>query len=301
MSGHSRGRLWLRALSVACLPALSSAPALAFGHPFIPPASVSTPPPPATSTVVPVLPATDISQSHVGQNRTEATGNMTPYHDGEPASVAPVGVPVIPPSAPGGSPPASASSLRVPIAATAAQGAAEPPAKGATTRPRFCVAIGMGVSVDGSAPGARTVAVPAFEVMGGIGEGMVGFEARLFSSQASGRYQMIPDRLAVDALVALHLLAGHSEDPGWMRRVARGFTVNLGLSGENTSIGQKSVIRTGAVVGAHLDLPLTSPGESSELRLRIGVRRMFGGDGVAGTITVSDTGQEWLASLAAAF
>jgi hypothetical protein len=201
-------------------------------------------------------------------------------------------------------PPVLAAPLRAPVvAATTEDRLAEPTSKLVIKRPRFFAAIGMGVSVDSSDPvGGRTVAIPAFEVLGGIGEGILGFEARLFSSQASGRYQMVPDRLAIDALLAVHVFAAqHSEDQRWVRRVARAFTLNVGLSGENASVGQSSVIRAGSVVGAHLDLPLTSHLEASELRMRIGVRRMYGGVGHAGTVTVSDSGEELFAALAAAF
>src|SRR5699024_2605866 len=92
---------------------------------------------------------------------------------------------VAPPPAPvAGAPAAPVAGEGTPPTA-AATGAPAP----ATARPRFLMSAAVGISIDnhGIADG-RTVLVPSFAVQGGIGEGWLGFEARLFASEAAGRF-----------------------------------------------------------------------------------------------------------------
>jgi hypothetical protein len=184
-------------------------------------------------------------------------------------------------------------------------------------RPRFDVAVGMGMSFDSTGlVDGRTVAVPAFQVSGGVGAQTVGFEARLFSTQASGRYfrtvagsdgvatkvDMAADRLALDVMVALRPFASkHPGDTRWFRRAQHSVTINLGLAGENVSVAQKSVKRVGAVAGIHVDVPLTPASLANELRFRLAVRRMFAGSSQAGPVQVGDSREDVFAALVAVF
>ncbi len=186
-----------------------------------------------------------------------------------------------------------------------------PPAVSVPRRPRFDVAVGMGGSFDSSGlVKGRTVLAPAFLVQAAVGDGPIGFAARLLSTQASGRFHQIcngvsdmpVDRLAIDLLFAIRpWAAGYTNDKSWGSRVARGLALNLGAGGENASVGQQSSFRIGIVVGAHVDLPLTPSGDATELRLRLGVRRMLAGEGTAGVVLVSDTSADVFGALAAVF
>jgi hypothetical protein len=175
----------------------------------------------------------------------------------------------------------------------------------------------MGVSRDASGlVGGRTVAIPAFQVEVGVGDGLLGFEARLFSNQAAGRYHqrsvtttgavgpsdMPVDRQAIDVMLAFRPFTLTGPDATrWVNRVGRAVTANLGVALETASVGPPSVIRIGPIVGLHFDLPLTSGPDSGDLRIRIDARRMFAGQGQAGTVTVSDTQLEAFGGLALVF
>ncbi len=250
---------------------------------------------------------------------------------------APVGEPKAPvgePEAPAG--PASVPDLANPLAPASAlpvetPAIAPPPtvetetlaridvvAPSGPRRPRFEVAIGMGVSRDRSGlVGGRTVAIPAFQVEVGVGDGLLGFEGRLFSNQAAGRYHeksvpttpgsvvlsdMAVDRQAIDVLLAFRPFASTgSRTTLWLNRVGRAVTFNLGVALETASVGPPSVTRVGPVLGLHFDLPLTSGRDAGDLRIRVGARRMFAGQGRAGTVTVSDTQLEAFGGLALVF
>lgn len=184
-------------------------------------------------------------------------------------------------------------------------------------RPRFGVAIGMGVSRDNSGLlGGRMVAIPAFQVQVAVGDGLLGFEGRVFSNQAAGRYHersvtttggigasdMAVDRQALDAMLAFRPFAAAGPSATrWLNRVGRAVTLGLGVGVETASVGPPSITRIGPVVGLHVDLPLTSELDLGDLRIRIGARRMFAGQGRAGTVTVSDTQLEAFGGLALVF
>jgi hypothetical protein len=181
------------------------------------------------------------------------------------------------------------------------------------------VGIGMGISRDSTGfVGGRTVAIPAFQVQLGVGDGLLGFEVSLFSNQAAGRYHeksttmtasgglgppdMAVDRQAFDVSFAFRPLAFRFRHPTrWLDRSLRTVTANLGFGAEEASIGPPSVVRLGPVVGLHVDLPLTPGNGPGDLRIRISARRMFAGESQVGTVVVSDTQQEVFGGLALAF
>ena len=174
----------------------------------------------------------------------------------------------------------------------------------------------MGVSFDSTGfVDARTVAVPAFQVQLGVGEEFLGFELRLFSTQASGRYHhrgasqtMLAlldapaDRLALDVLLAVRPFAAiDRDDPRWWKRVVKSVTFNAGAAGENATTGTPAVIRFGSVLGFHIDLPLVPPDWDSCLSVRITGRRMAAKPALAGMTTVTDTVGELFGGLALSF
>ena len=204
--------------------------------------------------------------------------------------------------------PATDSRLTAPDADAARVAAAAP-------RPRFSFAIGAGASVDHSGLlDGRNVAVPAFLVLAGVGDGALGFESSLMSTQASGRYRRLEggrvdlgvDRAALDAMLALRpfLLGGHvvRSPASGFERLQRSVTVNIGVTIERVAPGQQSAYRVGNVVAAHADLvSFTDPSDSRSFALRIGVRRMFASPSTVSMIAVSDTVVDSFLSLAAGF
>lgn len=189
-------------------------------------------------------------------------------------------------------------------------------------RPKFSVAAAVGVSLDnaGIADG-RNVAIPSFSVQGGVGQDLLGFDARLFASEAAGQFStpsqvttdrnaliadVGADRQAVDLMLAVRPLARWQRQRlDWPARFARALTVDVGLAGERVSIGAQTVRRIGAVFAAYADLPLTPADDRSALHLRLTARRMVGTHGnvteSAGLKQVGDTHVELLAGLAVVF
>jgi hypothetical protein len=245
--------------------------------------------------------------------RAESLGSPDQHQD--PASeVSPAAEPV---------PPAAPVRAAEPASASEPIFAGEPPPSLETTdgtvsaplvldRPRFEMAVGLGASFDSTGlVDGRTVGIPAFEVLGGIGQSWVGFEARLLSNEAAGRYHalsngvadMAIDRLAVDLMVALRPFAsyGRGSADRYGLRVLRSFTLAVGEATERASSGGPPLYRLGAVVGGHLDVPLTPARQASELRLRLSARRMFGDRGTLGSQSVSDTKAEVMAGVAVVF
>jgi hypothetical protein len=180
------------------------------------------------------------------------------------------------------------------------------------------MAVSMGISRDSAGlVGGRTVEIPSFQVQIGAGQDLLGLEVWLFSNQASGRFHqkstttvagnvtavdMAVDRIAVDALLALHPFARRlALATSWSQRLVRSATLNLGAGAENASVGPPSVVRFGTVVGLHVDLPLSPATASSDLRLRLSARRMFAASSQAGTVTVTDTKLEAFGGLALVF
>jgi hypothetical protein len=188
----------------------------------------------------------------------------------------------------------------------------------AEARPRFSMTVAVGFSLDNvGIADHRNVMVPSLAVTGGVGQDLLGFEARLFASEAAGRYStpnlegkpiadVGADRQAVDLLLAVRPFAGvRTEDVRWWARFMRAFTLNAGGSGERVSVGPQTVFRLGAVVGAHADFPITPARERSQLLASLSVRRMFGSGGQVDSggkaEPVGDTKVEALAGLAFVF
>ena len=178
-------------------------------------------------------------------------------------------------------------------------------------RPRFEVALGMGASLDDA--GLRTSGaspVPAFFVMAGFGSGVVGIDLGLFTNSANGRFRApnVPvDRLGLDAMLVVRpgvRLA--RDDRRYGARVARAAAIDLGLGYERDSRitrGPEAVDRFGLRLGAHIDIPLTAASDTSELRLRLAVRRFVGAakQSFPGGDPAPDTSGEVFAALAAVF
>ncbi len=148
-------------------------------------------------------------------------------------------------------------------------------------RPRMSLAVGMGASFDASGFPNGTHAIPAFIGTGGIGEGLAGFELGAFATSASGRYPATGgyapmDRLALDAYGVLRPAARvRPEETRYGYLVLRTVAVELGLGYERDGHTNGAGSRWQVHTGARVDLPLT-PGERSELRLRLGYRRALG-------------------------
>lgn len=249
-----------------------------------------------------------------------------------PAAVAEPGL--VPPLPPGGAPATATPPVVTPppaeppaslpggplLAPTVASTAEEPPLP--VARPRFSVAAAVGVSVDdeGIADG-RNVAIPSFSVQGGIGQGLLGFDARLFASEAAGQFStpsqvaadrkaliadVGADRQAADLMLAIRPFAlWQPRRLDWADRFVHALTLDVGAAVERVSIGAQTVMRAGAVLAAYADLPLTPADDRSPLHLRLAARRMLGthpdvADGT-GTKKVGDTRAELLAGLAVIF
>jgi hypothetical protein len=173
----------------------------------------------------------------------------------------------------------------------------EPPAR---DRPRLEVAIGYGGSIDGTGLAhTGTTVLPAFFAMAGFGDGLVGFDVGVFSNNATGRFQApdIPvDRIGLDAMLAVRPwvrhrprdTSHHRHDTGYRPpaaeyglRVLRTLAADVGFGVERLSRisgGPQAAERVGLRVGGHVDLPLLPAANAarSDLRLRLGVRRLIG-------------------------
>jgi hypothetical protein len=150
------------------------------------------------------------------------------------------------------------------------------------TRPRLIAALGMGASFDSTGFSGSTETVPAFFASGGVGaDWRVGVELAAFASEASGRF-MAPatpiDRLALAAVGVVRPFAWRlaADDPRYRARLARGAAVEVGLGLERDGTTSRAGSRFGLHLGARLDIPLGPAGGTSELRLRLAVRRMEG-------------------------
>ena len=233
-------------------------------------------------------------------------------------TVAPLSAPIIEPPSP---PPPPASLPGGPLLAPTVASTAEEPSL-PVARPRFTVAAAVGVSVDnaGIADG-RNVAIPSFSVQGGIGQDLLGFDARLFASEAAGQFStpsqvasdrralvadIGADRQAVDLMLAVHPFARWQRQRlDWSARFVRALTLDVGAAGERVSLGAQTILRVGAVMCAYADLPLTPADATSALNLRLTVRRMIGTRGdvteLGAPRQIGDTRAELLAGLAVVF
>jgi hypothetical protein len=141
----------------------------------------------------------------------------------------------------------------------------------------------MGASLEstGFTP-ARTELVPAFFATGGVGDAWpVGVELGAFASSASGRFRGLDapvDRLSLDARGVLRPFAFKvpPEDRRYRARLVRAAGIELGLGIERDSTTVRAGSRLGLHTGVRLEVPLTPAGGTSELRLRLAVRRLIG-------------------------
>jgi hypothetical protein len=162
----------------------------------------------------------------------------------------------------------------------ATPGIVEPPPAVVVPRPRFSVAVAMGVTYDSTGlPDAH--AIPAFFATGGAGDGLLGVDFQVFGSNASGRFtatgENAVDRVAFDGF-GVFRPAGRFrlDDRRYRMRVLRGLGAELGLGLEREQRHDGSGSRFTIHTGARVDLPLTRPTDASEVRLRLAVRRDFG-------------------------
>jgi hypothetical protein len=185
------------------------------------------------------------------------------------------------------------------------------PAVELAARPRMSLAVGMGSTFDAVGFGGGTHAIPAFFATGGFGDGLVGVDFEAFASSAVGRFRNDNpvDRLALDAFGVVRPAAPlRPDDRRYRMRVLRTAALELGLGFERDGRTTESGSRFTAHVGARVELPLTSVGAPSELRLRLAASRNLGlytprlSGATAGTVTeVEDTAGELFAALVAVF
>jgi hypothetical protein len=144
----------------------------------------------------------------------------------------------------------------------------------ASGRPRFQVAIGLGLSVDHAAAHPDG-GLPAFFVAAGLGDGVGGLELRSF---ANGATQQQVIRLDLELVGVLRPLAIALATPRrYATRVLRTLALDVGPGTETATYNRRTQHRWGLSTGAHLDFPVGGSGVGKELRLRAGVRRFFGG------------------------
>jgi len=188
----------------------------------------------------------------------------------------------------------------------------EPFVRAPVQRPRLSAAVGMGATFDavGFDDGNARV-IPAFFAMLGIGDGPYGFDLGAFASQAAGRHgnQSPVERLALDAYGVIRPGAWYRpDDTGYGVRVLHGLGAELGLGFERDGRSSVSGTRFLLHTGARVDLPITLPGEASELKLRFAVRRGIGlytpklyGATVADALSVDDSTVELYGALVVVF
>jgi catechol 2,3-dioxygenase-like lactoylglutathione lyase family enzyme len=164
-------------------------------------------------------------------------------------------------------------------------------------RPKVQVALGLGASFDGNAPNPHPDhPVSAFFFGLGIGDQLLGLDLRSF---ANGATQMQLGRISLELVGVIRPLAPMARE-GYGYRVLRSASVDLGVGVERASVAQTSDWRTGLLLGAHGDLPI-GPEALKELRLRLGVRRLFAGTGSVSDIPVQDSTVELYGQVAFVF
>jgi hypothetical protein len=179
-------------------------------------------------------------------------------------------------------------------------------------RPRLSAAVGMAATFDGVGFGdAGTRTLPAFIGAGGVGDGLWGFDFFAYASSGIGRSRKYDpvDRLGLDLLGVVRPAARvRPEDRRYGYRVLRTLAGELGLGLERVGRAMSSGSRFVVHAGARVELPLTPEGGSSELRVRLGVRRDLGlytptiKGSAAGELTeVHDTVAELYAALVLVF
>jgi hypothetical protein len=167
-------------------------------------------------------------------------------------------------------------------------------------RPKFDVALGLGASIDRDAPNPHPdVPVSSFFFSAGLGDGLFGLDLRTF---ANGATKVQVTRLSFDLVGVIRPLEPLSRDRvGYLFRVARTASVDVGPASERVSLDVNAAWRLGALVGAHVDLPIGHADATKELRVRLGLRRMFGTQTSLTGISVSDTALELYGQLAFVF
>jgi hypothetical protein len=227
-----------------------------------------------------------------------------------PPSSPPAAAPEAPPPVP--PPPEAPATL--PSTWGPEEAVVETPSRPPVSRPRLSAAIGMGSSLDsvGFSDGNKH-AIPAFFMILGIGDGrLLGLDLSAFASSAtrSDRASASPiDRLAVDLFGVARPVAWYRPDDGeFGARFLRALAVELGLGFERDGRSAVSGTRFLIHTGARADVPLTPPNESTDLRLRLGVRRAFGlytpklyGASRSDVTNVGDTAAELYAALVVVF
>lgn len=204
---------------------------------------------------------------------------------------------------------AAVRSLLVALTLAGAVASAVRPARAEGRRPDFELAVGMGVSRDsiGFIP-ERTETLPAFFMMGGFGSGPVGVDVAAYAISAVGRFPSSDrplDRQGVELLAIVRPVAfAIPRGPRWSARLLRSISIAGGPAWEHVTSGKPADSRAGFRIGGHLDVPLQAAARSGELRLRLGVRRLFGFSAPAlppPTKQAGDTKGEVFAALALVF
>jgi hypothetical protein len=166
-------------------------------------------------------------------------------------------------------------------------------------RPKFQVALGLGASFRNDPNLHPDRPMSAFFFAAGLGDGAVGLDLRAFANGAT--FTQVT-RLAVELVAVLRpmepTMRGRS---GYLVRVLRAASLDIGPSVERVSLGPASARRYGLMFGAHLDFPVAPEGVSKELRLRLGVRRLRAGETTLGDIPVNDSALELYGQLAFVF
>jgi hypothetical protein len=173
------------------------------------------------------------------------------------------------------------------------------PARAESLRPRFQIAVGMGLSLDGPPNPAPDDPVPAYFFSAGLGAGLLGLELRSFAN-AGDKQQVV--RISAELVAVVRPLAPALGDrPGYGFRVLRSLSFTAGPATEKVGLGVDATWRTGGVGGVHVDLPVGPSGSDKELRLRLGARRMVAESVTVTAIPIRDSELELYAQIAFVF
>jgi hypothetical protein len=165
-------------------------------------------------------------------------------------------------------------------------------------RPRFQVAVGMGASFDPSSGNPNPDRpISSFFFTAGLGAGRFGFDLRSF---ANGATKLQVTRLSLELVGVIRPLVFLRRE-AYLVRVARTASLDVGPSFERVSKEVTAAWRAGTVLGTHLDLPLGYADAGKELRVRLGLRRMFGTRTALTGIPVSDSVLELYGQVAFVF
>jgi hypothetical protein len=166
-------------------------------------------------------------------------------------------------------------------------------------RPKFHVAIGLGASIDRAAGNPHPERpISAFFFGAGLGDGLFGFDLRSFGNGAT---KVQVTRLSLEAVFVLRPFALLPRRDDYLARVLRTASLDVGPCLERVAKDVKSDWRSGPVLGTHLELPLGYGDASKELRVRVGLRSMYGtGTSLTG-MPVSNSDVELYGQLAFVF